>query len=439
MGNLKTIQCPNCGSKKVKYLDDNMFECLNCQTSFYVDTNQTSVNHKHTYTNRPTAAPITFNPKRALWIFLGIIVFVFALLIPVLFFTTNNNSSSGFTTSETTKAKDYTFDISSSAAFTDQSKNLKIFMTGSIRSSDYNNNKYKDKVFWAVYDAVKGAYDQIEPLEVTSATAANYWHSTECFKFDDGNIYIIIGNNLLYKYDAVTKSMQFLNSDVITNVKEMQSGIANIDDATHKYSAFKLKSNSGKEVTYYPISKVYYADNFRQTVEPRSYPNEKPTTFFFQTNNQPSYLVRYNAMYSMGYPFCFDPHIESVFDEDENFIRASFSNYWVSASHLIDMEVLNIDNKVYDMTVLDFRDGIVALGVKTTNVSSEKFKIQWQDYNGKLLWSAPAEVSHLYDFSGAISKTNGLVFGSREDYFVYNNQGKLVKKLVLDELSFDLD
>lgn len=439
MGNLKTIQCPNCGSEKVKYLDDNMFECLNCQTSFYVDTNETSVNHTHTYTNRPTAAPITFNPKRALWIFLGIIVFVFALLIPVLFFTTNNNSSSGFTTSEAAKAKDYTFNISSSAAFTDQSKNLKIFMTGSIRSSDYNNNKYKDKLFWAVYDAVKGAYDQIEPLEVTSTTAANYWHRTECFKFDDGNIYIIVGNNLLYKYDAVTKSMQFLNNDIIANVKEMQSGIANIDDATHKYSAFKLKSNSGKEVTYYPISKVYYADNFRQTVEPRSYPNEKPTTFFFQTNNQPSYLVRYNAMYSMGYPFCFDPHIESVFDEDENFIRASFSNYWVSASHLIDMEVLNTDNKVYDMTVLDFRDGIVALGVKTTNVSSEKFKIQWQDYNGKLLWSAPAEVSHLYDFSGAISKTNGLVFGSREDYFVYNNQGKLVKKLVLDELSFDLD
>lgn len=438
MGNLKTIQCPNCGSKKVKYLDDNMFECLNCQTSFYVDTNQTSVNHKHTYTNRPTAEPITFNSKRALWIFLGIIVFVFALLIPVLFFTTNNSSTSGFSTSESTKAKDYTFNISSSTAFTDQSKNLKIFMIGSIRSSDYNNNKYKDKVFWAVYDAVKGAYDQIEPLEINTPNNVSF-HVTECFKFDDGNIYIIVGNNLLYKYDAVTKSMQFLNNDVIANVKEMQSGIANIDDATHGYSAFELKSNSGKEVMYYPISKVYYADNFRQTVEPRSYPNEKPTTFFFQTNNQPSYLVRYNAMYSLGYPFCFDPHIQSVFDEDENFKSAAFSDYWVAASHLIDMEVLNTDNKVYDMTVLDFRDGIVALGVKTTNVSSEKFKIQWQDYNGKLLWSAPAEVSHLYDFSGAISKTNGLVFGSREDYFLYNNQGKLVKKLVLDELSFDLD
>lgn len=312
-------------------------------------------------------------------------------------------------------------------------------MTGSIKSSDYNNNKYKDKVFWAVYDAVKGTYDQIEPLEVTSTTAANYWHRTECFKFDDGNIYIIVASNLLYKYDAVTKSMNFLNNEVIANVKEMQSGIANIDDATHKYSAFEIKSNSGKEVMYYPISKVYYADNFRQTVEPRSYPNEKPTTFFFQTYNQPSYLVRYNAMYSMGYPFCFDPHIQSAFDDDENFVKASFSSYWVAASHLIDMEVLNTDNKVYDMTVLDFRDGIVALGVKTTNVSSENFKIQWQDYNGKLLWSAPSEVSHLYDFAGAVSKTNGLVFGSRDEYYLYNNQGKLVKKLELDELSFNLD
>ena len=51
---------------------------------------------------------------------------------------------------------------------------------------------------------------------------------------------------------------------------------------------------------------------------------------------------------------------------------------------MIDMEVLNTDSKVYHMKVLDYRDGIVALGVKTRNVSSE-YKIQWQDYNGKLL------------------------------------------------------
>lgn len=438
MGNLKTIQCPNCGSKKIKYLDDNVFECLNCQTSFFIDTNQTSVNHKHTYTNRPTAAPINFNSKRALWIFLGIIFLGFALIIPILFFTTNNNSSSSsFSTTDSTK-KDYTFNVSSSVAFTDQSKNLKIFMMGSIKSADYNNNKYKDKTYWAVYDAVKGSYDQIEPLEINTPNNVSF-HGTECFKFDDGNLYIIVANNLLYKYDIVTKNISFLNNDIIANVKEMQSGISLIDDATHKYSAFELKSNTGKEIMYYPISKVYYTDNFRQTVKPRSYPNEKPATFFFQTNNQPSYLVRYNAMYSMGYPLCFDPHIESVFDEDENFKSAAFSDYWVAASHLIDMEVLNTDNKVYDMTVLDFRDGIVALGVKTTNISSENFKIQWQDYNGKLLWSAPSEVSHLYDFSGAISKNNGLVFGSREEYFFYSNQGKLVKKLELEELSFDLD
>ena len=91
------------------------------------------------------------------------------------------------------------------------------------------------------------------------------------------------------------------------------------------------------------------------------------------------------------------------------------------------------------MTVLDFRDGIVALGIKTNNVPSEKFKIQWQDYDGKLLWSSPSEVSHLYDLSGVISKDNGLLFGNRNDYFLYNSEGKLVKKIELEELSFELD
>ena len=439
MSNLKTIQCPSCGAKKVKYLDDNMFECETCHTSFYVETNQTSVNHKHTYTNASTKTPLDFKSKRPLLIVVGIIFLGLSLLVPFLFLINKSKPSENFNDSENTAVKKYTFNVNSSAAFTDQSKSLKVFMMGSIKSSDYDNKKYNNKTYWAVYDAVKGTFDQIEPLEISNTAEGYHSHNNESFKFDDGNIYTIVAETMIFRYDATTKSMQNLNSEIIANVKELQSGIANIDDATHAYSAFKIKSNSGKEVMYYPISKIYNTDNFDYTTKKHSYPNDQPATFFFQTYNQPSYLVRYTGMYSMGYPFCFDPHIESVFDENENFKSASFSNYWLTGSRFIDMKVLNTDNKVYDMTVLDFRDGIVALGIKTNNVSSEKFKIQWQDYDGKLLWSSPSEVSHLYDLSGVISKNNGLLFGNRNDYFLYNSEGKLVKKIELEELSFDLD
>lgn len=438
MSNIKTIQCPSCGAKKLKYLDDNMFECLNCQTSFYVDSNQTSVNHKHTYTNAPSK-PISFNSKRALYVFLGFIVFGFLLLIPVLFFTTNNKSGSTFTTGESPQKKDFHFRVSSSSVFTDQSNNLKIFMIGNVQASNYSNDKHRNQVYWAVYDAVKGSFDQINPLQKNNEIITQPFGSSESFKFDDGNIYSHVGNTLLFKYDVNTKSQTFLNNEIISSVKELQSGISRIEDPTCDFSAFEIKSNSDKEVMYYPISKVSYTDNFRSTVIKQSYPNEKPTTFFYHTRNQPSYLVKYSAMHSTGYPFCFDPIIESKFDENENFISAAFGSYWIAASHVINMEVLNTENKVYDMTVLDFRDGIVALGVKTNNISSEKFKIQWQDYNGKLLWSSPSEVSHLYNLSGTISKSNGLLFGHDEEYHLYNNQGKYIKKIDLNELSFDLD
>lgn len=439
MSNIKTIQCPSCGAKKVKYLDDNMFECETCHTSFYVETNQTAINHKHTYNNAPQPAPISIEPKKIMFAVLGFVVVMLIFSLPTLLLKNRSKNTANYMASEASNKKPYSFEVNSSAAFLDQSNSLKIFMMGNIKPSDYQNKKYENKTYWGVYDAVKGTFDQIEPLEVSNTEEGHHSHTGKSFKFDDGNIYSIVAQTMLFKYDTGTKSMQNLNSEIITNVKEMKSGIASVHGESHRFSAFSIKSNSGKEVTYYPISKVSYADNFDQTVRPRSYPNEKPATFFFQTENQPSYLVRYTANYSMGYPFCFNPSITSVFDEDENFVKASFSSYWVTASHFIDMKVLNTENKVYDMTVLDFRDGIVALGIKTNNNPSENFKIQWQDDDGKLLWSAPSEVSHLYDLSGVISKNNGLLFGSDDTYFYYNSQGKLVKKVALEELSFDLD
>jgi hypothetical protein len=106
---------------------------------------------------------------------------------------------------------------------------------------------------------------------------------------------------------------------------------------------------------------------------------------------------------------------------------------------MIDMEVLNTDSKVYQMKLLDYYDGIVAVGVKTRNISSDKYKIQWQDYNGKLLWSVTGENSYLFEFSGVVSKSMGLLFGNDANYFLYSTSGELLKKLKLEELPFNLN
>ncbi|MBE8715271.1 hypothetical protein [Sphingobacterium hungaricum] len=429
------IRCPECGSKKTKYIDDQVFSCLSCSASFYVETNQTTVNHKHTYNATPKPAPVSSQAKKTILVCLGVFALLFLFFIFMI--KPGDNPEHGLGPITNDKAK-YTFDVADSKAFIDQSKNPKLFITGSIQSSDYQNNKYKNQNYWAVYDVVKGAYEQIAPVD-NNANGSIGINRLKSYKLDDGNIYTIAGETMLFKYDLITKSMQLLNSEIIGNVKELQSGIASIVKTSHNFSAFEIRSNSDKRVTYYPISKLYNTDNFDYTIKNHSYPNDKPTVFFYPTANQPSFLVRYTANYSVGYPFCFNPSIDSEFDENENFKSASFSNYWVTASRLIDMQALNTSNKVYDMTLLDFRDGIVAVAVKTSNVATEKLMIQWQDYDGKLLWSSPSDVTYLYDYSGTISKEHGLLVGSDDKYYFYDNQGTLVKELELEELSFDLD
>jgi len=438
MNDIKKIACPHCNSRKVRYLDANMFKCLSCETSFYVNTNQTTINHKHTYTNYKNNPFSKLTSKRALYFITGFVVLALTLFIIVPFLTGKNSYSSGQRISENVQIKDYIFNVESSAAFIDQSKNLKIFIIGTVRPTNHNNNKFKDKIYWAVYDAVKGTYEQIEPLDITNTKEISF-NGIECFRFDDGNIYTVVGKTMLYRYDTAAKNIRYLNDEIITDVDGLQSGIASIDDTSNAYAAFEIKTNSGKRIMYFPASKVYSNNHFTYSLKDHSYPNDKPTVFFFQTRNEPSYLVKYNALYSMGYPICFNPHILTVFDENENFKSASFDNHWVKSSRMIDMEVLNTDSKLYQLKVLDYRDGIVALGVKTRNVSSEKYKIQWLDYNGNLLWSVTGQDSFLYDFSGVVNKNIGLLYGNGEHYFLYSNGGKLLKKLELDELSFDLD
>lgn len=222
--------------------------------------------------------------------------------------------------------KDFTFSIESSAAFSDQSRNLKIFMIGTVRSTDNKNNKFKHQIYLAVYDAVKGSYEQIEPLHVAFTSEISF-DGMECFKFDDGNIYTVLGKSMLYKYDAAAKNIRYLNDEILADVDGLQSGIASIDDTSNAYSAFELNSNSGKKIMYFPGSKVYNDHYFSYSLKDHSYPNDKPAVFFYQTRNEPSYLVRYNALYSVGYPICFNPHILSVFDQNENFKSAAFDSY----------------------------------------------------------------------------------------------------------------
>lgn len=145
-------------------------------------------------------------------------------------------------------------------------------------------------------------------------------------------------------------------------------------------------------------------------------------------------------MYSMGYPFCYDPSISSTLDENENFVSASFDNYWITASRLIDYKVLNTDNKVYKMTIVDYRDNYVALGVKTSDNVMTPYMLQLLDYDGNLLWSINTNEKFLEKNNGAVSKKYGVLAAFSSDrYKHYTIQGELNKEVKTEELRFDLN
>lgn len=436
--NVKTLQCPKCGSAKVKHLNDDMFVCSNCETSFIVETNETTINHKHTYKNQAFDNENKTSKRKLVYILLGFILFVFILVIPTFLQKNERNSLFNFTTQKENKNA-YKFIRSGSYAFVDKSNSLKVFIIGAVSAVNQDDEKFEDNVFWAVYDVLKGNFDQMNPLILDGhETMENFMISVH--RFEDGNIYVNYKNKQILKYDAVTKNLSNLNNEITANVKELQSGIDRISESSLFFSGLNITSKTGKEVTYFPISKMYPIENFRNTSEKVIYPNEKPTVFFASTKSNPSFLVKYNAMHSMGYPFYFNPKIEVTFDDNDHFLSADFDDFWKSYDRLIDFEVLNTDNKVYSMKIIDCHDNYVALGVKTSNNASQPYILQLQDYQGKLLWATNTNETKLEHRGGVLIIQNGVLTSlCCGNYQYYNMKGEFIKNIQLNAVTFNLD
>lgn len=145
MNNLKTVQCPKCKSDNIKHLKDKLFEWLSCGTSFYLDTNQTTIKYKHFYIDNKSHSFTGQGSRRSIYILKIAVAFVLLLFISISFFISTKDSN-GTDLTQNNGKKDFTFNISSSAAFTDKAKNLQIFMIGTLRSADQKNNQHKDKI-----------------------------------------------------------------------------------------------------------------------------------------------------------------------------------------------------------------------------------------------------------------------------------------------------
>lgn len=163
--NIKKIHCPQCASQKVKYLDDNVFECTNCKSSFFIETNETIVKHKHTYKNEPFVKTNYEQKRKLIYLISGIIIFALIFFIPTFLQKKSTNNNVNATTEEVTLGG-YSFERQVSHAFIDETNSLKIFIIGTVEAINYNDEKYKNNVFWAVYDVLKGSFDQVTPFSV---------------------------------------------------------------------------------------------------------------------------------------------------------------------------------------------------------------------------------------------------------------------------------
>lgn len=437
---IKIIECPVCGSKKVKKDGDNHYACLSCQAAFFIDAPQPTVNHRH-FTSTPSPQPM--DKKKFLYFIVGVAFILFmTTLFPMIFRSCSDspkpNAGNKIGAAKQDEDNLYAFDDYETLPFVDVAGNIKLLIVGQIDKVRGRDEQIHEHFFWSVYDVKTEKMGQINMLEINGEPIKNWTNRIGLNKLDDGNIYINYYRMHLFKFDIHTQTVKYLNNEIMESSQELKTGIAHIEIESSRVNFYKVKSNSSKTIFYAPATqyagKVNSLDSFYLSA-----PNPDPQDYlsYVSTSSDPSYLVKLKTRYTIGYPIEFEPYLRVIKKEDESFQDLKIHDYEKLRSRLVSYEVLNTQNFQYKMEVIDFRDDLVAIGVKNTNTHDVNYILQLLDGEGNLKWATNSTSKSLNYREGALSPTEGvLVPKCCGEYEYFDIQGNSLKNFDVDDIQF---
>ncbi|TDQ07102.1 hypothetical protein [Pedobacter metabolipauper] len=258
---IKAIKCPQCGSTAKTEIRPEVYRCTSCQTEYFLDDNNITVNYNHNYNhNYPNNSGLTPYPK--LRKTLNIVSLAFGILFLTVFvisLLTKDKTTSGYVTASADGNEEKEFDASTYDVYPMLHSETLNPMAMAVENRDYNaeGDKTKDGLYVAFYDVL--TKQQIGEQKVGNDDLSS--SDIKVKTFSDGNTYIIVGN-ILYQADRKAGKLTDVGKLWFASKTELQVGIAT---ATFIYDDYGdgliLMTNDGKKLYYYPLVKKLYSED----------------------------------------------------------------------------------------------------------------------------------------------------------------------------------
>lgn len=417
---IKAIKCPQCGGTKTRELRTDYYRCNSCSTEFYLDSDDININHYHH--NAPPATGV--NPLRGKKLAYTILavsgIMLLMFFLPLLF-----RKSPGSSILEEKEQ------WNSAAVFAlETPKGQSVFVkTGIMRGRNYNEKSHPVKM--AFYDAkTMKEIKKIElPLSVERFDAK--------FKyFSDGTLYFIVNDKKLFTIDRQMLSAAEVSPDSYKDIRGLESGFAKIEYGFDlEDDHFRIMSNQGKELYYYPIirkSFIGYDEHVNAERSPNLMPANSPviTRFVFSAKSSDfreeiQQLIKYQAKLTAGYPvggalFAWDKTWEGE--------KVLIDKHWKEWARIVAFEDFTPGRLYFAPEVLGFNDQQVIINYKPTPAEDEKFILQALNAKtAEVLWSA--NTNRNYSYGSALITKDGIFCMTNSEAIFYNFSGKEISSI----------
>ncbi|MGF6148761.1 Uncharacterised protein [Kingella potus] len=313
---IHAVQCPQCSSTEQSEIKENHYRCGNCGTEYFVENGSTQIKHYHYYEPAPPERVSPVGAKQWAYAIFGCIAVTAGLIaLPIIGKSRSPSPQSRTASDITVDSEGRLRRISHKQSFyfgnAEHPNILAVLSEFHYQPNPFRLTFYDPDSGKIIGQAAFGG--KYEKDNVSTSIRVK--------QFATGEIYLLAGKESIpftdiYRLDTNTLGLQEMNEAFRKANPELSQGIATVEPYNDDDS-FRIMTNSGKKLHYYPHSnRAFTEDGQRDYLyrKPPPVPADAPerTVLTFASRNGSSiameegdqdYLFEYIQKTPDGFPF----------------------------------------------------------------------------------------------------------------------------------------
>lgn len=418
---IKKIVCPQCGSNQVAETKKDHYQCMSCNTQFFLDNDDITINHNYTTSKLNNEQGVQVAKKAIIGVSAVIFIY-FAYQITTSIFadptpSTVNNLGYDTTPPPEREVRYVSASYFETALVTEPKGNTIIVYTG------WYNDIFADKgleneVVTVLLDATTGKELSRSIIEADLSIKGAGTHSSRLDYYRGANdeLFLIINNYYLFLYNPSQKTFEDITTSFFMKYPEFAGGVAAIESRTFD-QCLTITNNKGKQYVLYDDIEVVLPIDKVSTIYERALPHPTKTTSYKFTRighdfpEEEIQLIQYEHMTQKGYPqhnvnfsWAKDYGGSGIFSDRSPFKKVLVRPYTKAKAKIVSIKDLTPNHTYVDGGhVLTGDADSVLIAIKMSVLENETITLQKiSGTDGSVLWTKKTDWKEVreYDVEG---------------------------------------